>query len=245
MDRSIQILSIVLLLTLASVVSAQTPLACGIVGIDGPTQVSPGTPMVFKAKITGMIHTTKPEFKWTLSAGEITSGQGTGEISVDTTGLGGLNVSVTVELLGASIGCNRSAAKKTQVEPPVFTCGLPFDQYGDIKFADEKARLDNFAFQISSEPLSTGYILMSAGQITFENETTERLDRAKSYLVNVREIDSNRVVTVDCGFAKELSIKLYLAPLGSTPPPCSNSSVEPFAEVKFTKRRPEASKKRR
>jgi hypothetical protein len=244
MDRSIQILSIVLLLTLASAVRSQTPVTCGIVGIDGPTQVASGTPMVFKAKIAGMIHATKPEFKWRVSAGTISSGEGTDEISVDSTGLGGLDVIVTVELSGTSIGCNGSAAKKTQVEPPVFTCGLPFDQYGNLKFNYEKARLDNFAIQISSEPLSSGYILMSAAHITFENETAERLDRAKSYLVNVRKIDPNRVVTVDCGFAKELSIKLYIAPLGSTPPVCINS-VEPFAQVKFTKRRPEASKKRR
>lgn len=244
MDRSIQILSIVLLLTLASVVRAQTPLTCGIVGIEGPSQVAPGTPLVFKAKITGMIHTTKPEFKWKLSVGTITSGQGTGEISVDTTGLGGLDVITTVELSGAPLGCNGSADKKTQVESAGFACGHRFDEYGDIKFEDEKARLDNFAIQLSNEPLSSGHILMSAGQITFENEATERLDRAKSYLVNVREIDPNRVVTVDCGFAPELSIKLYIAPLGSTHPACSNP-VEPFAEVKFTKRRPEASKKRR
>jgi hypothetical protein len=162
MDRSIQILSIVLLLTFASVVSAQTPLA----------------------------------------------------------------------------------ATKTQVEEvPVFTCGLPFDRYGDLKFADEKARLDNFAIQITEEPVSIGYILMSAGQITFENETAERLDRAKSYIVNERKIDSNRVVTVDCGFAKELSIRLYIAPLGVTP--VCIDSVEPLTEVKFTKRRPKASRKRR
>jgi hypothetical protein len=244
MNRSVQILSIVLLLTLASVVSAQTPLACGIVGIDGPSQVASGTPIVLKAKISGMIHTTKPEFKWKVSAGTITLGQGTDEICVDTTGLGGVDVIATVELAGAPLGCNTSADKKMQIEPHGFTCTLRFDEYGDLKFEDEKARLDNFAIQITNEPLSSGYILMSAGLITFENEATERLDRAKSYLVNVREIDPSRVFTVDCGFAKELSINLHIVPIGSTPPPCSNS-VDPLAEIKFTKPRPEASKKKR
>jgi len=86
MDRSIQILSVFLLLTLASVIRAQTPLTCGIVGIDGPAQVDPGTPVVFKTKVTGIIQTTKPEFKWKLSAGTITTGQGTDQITVDTVG---------------------------------------------------------------------------------------------------------------------------------------------------------------
>ena len=75
MSRSIQILSVFLLLTLASVVSAQTPLTCGIVGIDGPSnKVEAGTPLVFKVRTTSMLHTTKPEFKWQVSVGTITNG---------------------------------------------------------------------------------------------------------------------------------------------------------------------------
>ena len=35
----------------------------------------------------GMLHTTKPEFKWTVSVGTITQGQGTDEITVNTAGL--------------------------------------------------------------------------------------------------------------------------------------------------------------
>ena len=207
--------------------------------------MDPGTPVVFKAKITGNIHTTKPEIKWKLSAGTITTGQGTDQITVDTVGLGGQEVTVTAELSGAPLGCNGSASRTTQVQSPGFICGFRFDEYGDIKFNDEKPRLDNFAIQLSNQPLSSGYILMSAGQKTFENETTERLERAKSYLVNVREIDPNRVVTVDCGFTFDLNIKLYIAPLGATPPVCSSPVEIPISEVKFTKRRREVSKKRR
>jgi hypothetical protein len=180
--------------------------------------VDPGTPVVFKAKTTGILHTTKPEFKWKLSAGTITTGQGTDQITVDTVGLGGQEVIVTAELSGAPLACNGSASRTMQVQPSGFICGRPFDEYGDIEFEDEKARLDNFAIQVSNEPLSSGYILMSAGQNTFENETMERLERAKSYLVNVREIDRNRVVTVDCGFTPDLIIKLYIAPLGAPLP---------------------------
>ena len=238
MHRSIQILSVVLLLTLTSVVAAQTPVMCGIVEIEGLSQVAPGTPLVLRAKITGNIHTTKPEFKWKVSAGTITAGEGTGEISIDTVGLGGQELSATVELSGAPLGCNGSASKKTHVEPAPLACGRPFDEYGDVDSEDEEARLDNFAIQLSNELLASGYILMSAGQKTYENETTERLDRARSYLVNVREIDSHRVVTVDCGFARELSIKLYLALPGATAPECSNDLERPFFEIKFTKRRP-------
>jgi len=244
MDRSIQILSIFLLLTLCSVVSAQTPSTCGIVGIDGPTEVEPDTTLQFKVRTTGTLHTTKPEFKWKVSAGTIIGGQGTDQISVDTVGLGGQEVTTTVELSGATLGCNGSASIRTQIEPPVLRCGRPFDEYGDIKFEDEESRLDNFAIQLSNEPLTSGYILMTAGQKTFKNEATEHLNRIKSYLVNVREIDANRVVTLDCGFTLDLTVKLYIVLPGSTLA-CNNSVELPFSEIKFTKPHPKASKKQR
>lgn len=243
MDRSIQILSVCLLLTLASAIRAQTPLPCGIDDVDGPSQVDAGTPLRFKAKISGMDHITKPEFKWYLSLGTIMTGQGTDEITVDTVGLGGMVLTVTVGLSGVPPGCKGSASRTTTVRPQALSCCHAFDQYGDIKFDDEKARLDNFAVQLMNVPLSSGYILMSAGQETFEKEAAERLARAKSYLVDVREIDKNRIVTVDCGFSQELTIHLYSVPPGVTLPPCSNSEV-PFSEVKFTKRRPKSSKRR-
>lgn len=245
MGRTIQILSVILLLTLASVVSAQTPVTCGIVGIDGPTKVDPGEALQFKVRTTGTLHTTKPEFKWTVSVGTIMGGQGTDQISVDTVRLGGQEVTVTVELSGVTLGCNGSASTTVQVEPPPIGCGRPFDEYGDIKFEDETARLDNFVIQIFNIPLSSGYILMTAGQKTYRNEATQRLNRAKSYLVNVRNIDPSRIVTVDCGFTQDLIIKLVIAPPGVTPPTCSVFQEIPFSEVKFTKPRPKAAKKRR
>ena len=246
MNRSTQILSVFLLLTLVSVATAQTPATCGIVGIEGPATVDPDVPLVLKVRTTGILHTTKPEFKWKVSVGTITEGQGTDQVTIDTTGLGGLRMIVTTELSGATAACNGSASARTEVDVPPVTCSSPkFDAYGDIKFKVEKARLDNFAIQLLNDPLSSGYILAIAGQETFPNEATDRLDRAKTYLVNVREIDPNRVITLDCGFTEDLTVQLFVAPLGSSPPPCSIFNEIPFSEVKFTKPRPEASKKPR
>jgi hypothetical protein len=149
-----------------------------------------------------------------------------------------------VELAGAPPGCKGSASRTTQVKAPAIVCGIPFDVYGDLTFEDEKARLDNFAIQLSQVPQLSGQILMSAGQETFKNETTERLARAKSYLVNVRNTDPNRIVTTDCGFTKELIIRLYIVPIAVPPPSCGYSIEIPVSEVRFTKRRPRSSKRR-
>lgn len=242
----IKILSVILLLTFASVVNAQTPLTCGIVEIEGPAKVAQGQPLLFKVKINGVSHSTKTELRWKLSAGTITAGQGTDEISIDTAGLAGNDVIATVELSGVPLGCNGSASKTTQVELGAPACGLPskFDEYGDIKFEDEKARLDNFAIYLLNDPLAVGYIIMTAGQETYENEATERLNRARSYLVNVRKVDGIQLVTVDCGFTSDLTVSFYIAPPGADLE-CNNFSAIPLSEVKFTKPRPKRVKKKR
>ena len=245
MRRWIQILSVSLLLTLASAARGQTPSTCGIVDVEGPSKVEPNTPLMLKARVTGMIHTTKPEFKWEVSAGTIMTGQGTNEITLDTVGLGGQVITITVELSGAPLGCKGSVSKTTEVALPPIACGMPFDRYGDIKFEDEKARLDNYAITLTNEPLSSGYIFVTAGQETFEGEAAERLARAKSYLADVRDLDPNRIVTADCGFSQDLTVTLSIVPVGATPPVCNNFDELPFSEVKFTKPRPKSSKKRR
>lgn len=241
MRLPLQVLPVILLLTLPSAAMAQTPSPCGIVEIEGPSQVDPGsTPPAFKVKTTSL-HTTKPEFKWKLSAGTIATGDGTDEVTIDNAGLGGLEVIIAVKLSGAPPGCSGSATKTVQFKPPPPT-ECAFDSYGDIKFDDEKARLDNFAIQLQNVPLSSGYILMFAGQVTFQNEAQERLDRAKAYLADVRDVDRNRIVTVDCGFAKELWAQTWIVPLGAEPPACIDTGRIAFSEVKFTKRKPSKKK---
>jgi len=191
-----------------------------------------------------MPHTSKSEFKWTVSAGTITSGQATDVITVDSTGLGGQEVTATLELTGAPSDCKTSASTTTQIKPPI-VCWMPFDEYGDISYEDEKARLDNFAIQVSNWPESRALILMFAGQITFQREAAYRLDRAKKYLVNFRGVDPKRIVTVDCGFTQDLRAKLWVVPPDVAIPECDSSAQIPRSEVKFTKPRPKTKKKRR
>jgi len=191
-----------------------------------------------------VLKTAKPEFKWHISAGMIIKGEGTDEIAVDTTGLAGQVLTATVELIGAALGCNSSASKTTGVTPPPLT-QCPLDQYGDIKLEDEKARLDNFGIQVLNYPESRGLIQVYAGQKTFRREAAYRLNRARKYLVNFRRIDSNRIVTVDCGFIPGLTTTLWVVPPGATLPECISWRQIPLSEVKFTKPRPKSSKKHR
>jgi hypothetical protein len=99
---------------------------------------------------------------------------------------------------------------------------VKFDEYGDIKFNDEKARLDNYAIQLQNQPGAQGYILAYG---SCEGEAQARADRAKGYLVNTRGIDAGRLVTVDGGCRSELLVQLWIVPTGATAPAADTANA--------------------
>jgi hypothetical protein len=66
------------------------------VQLKGPDSTSAGRPAKFSAILIG--GAGAPTFKWSLSEGRIASGQGTPTITVDTAGLAGSSIIVTLEL---------------------------------------------------------------------------------------------------------------------------------------------------
>src|SRR6266852_4594808 len=67
-----------------------------------------GSALTFNASIAGD-PSIKLTFKWTVSAGKITSGQGTPSISVDMSGAWGQSLTATVEVGGFDKACRREA----------------------------------------------------------------------------------------------------------------------------------------
>ncbi|HEV8429356.1 MAG TPA: hypothetical protein VGQ41_15755 [Pyrinomonadaceae bacterium] len=102
----------------------------------------------------------------------------------------------------------------------IMVCGLSlrFDEYGDIAFSDEKARLNNFAIQLQSQDGARGYILVYAGQKALFAEASTRGNRAKSYLLNVRKLPIDKVVAIDGGYRESFTVQLLIAPKESAPP---------------------------
>ena len=96
--------------------------------------------------------------------------------------------------------------------PPHANPTTPFDQYGRIPWEDEKARLDNFAIQLTMTPNSTGYFLVRAGKSSCKNEAQDHALRAKKYLMNVRHIPWNRVIWRDTGYADEFQVTMRIVP---------------------------------
>jgi hypothetical protein len=151
-------------------------------------------------------------YNWTVSAGTITSGQGTSSITVDTKGLGGQTITATVEIGGLDPTCTKTASCSTPIKAPPAK-PRKFDEYGNIRFNDEKARLDNFAIQLQNEPTARGAIV---GYGSCDAEGNTRANRAKDYLVNTRGIDASRIDVIDGGCLPELQVQLWIVPQGAT-----------------------------
>jgi hypothetical protein len=217
--------------TIADCIGCKPP--CPIVSVSCPSDVDQGSPITFSSSTADNV-----TYNWSVSAGTISSGQGTSSITVNTDGLGGQTVTATVELGGLDPSCSRTASCTTGVRPAPRT-PAKFDEYGDIRFNDEKARLDNYAIQLQNDPSAQGYII---GYGTCSGDglcshtscivAQKRIERAKDYLVNTRLIDAGRIITVDGGCRADVAVELWVVPNGATPPAASGTPVDPCPECK-------------
>src|SRR6266404_6456417 len=85
-----------------------------------------------------------------------------------------------------------------------------FDRYGDLTWEDEKARLDNFAIQLTHETDYVGYIFVFNAATMCAGEAQARAVRAKRYIVEHRDIPWNRVIWKEEGYSKEMETTLFV-----------------------------------
>ena len=99
-----------------------------------------------------------------------------------------------------------------------------FDQFGAVTSNDEKARLDNYAYELNNDPSSMGYVIVY-GRTSRPGEAKKRADRIKQYLSYYRGIDMRRLVSLDHCFLTRLEVRLWIVPRGAKPPvPCSTKT---------------------
>ena len=98
-------------------------------------------------------------------------------------------------------------------------CVFPrkFDEFGDLPTEDKNARLDNFAIQLTDEPIATGYIVVS-GKSGRPGIMQARADTARKYLINKRGIKAWRILIRNDYSSESLMFELWAWPLGQTAP---------------------------
>jgi hypothetical protein len=212
---------------------APPPPPCPSVSVSCPTDVEVGQPITFTASVSG--EGGPWTYNWSVSAGTITSGQGTSTITVATDGIGGATVTATVNLGGADPSCTGTTASCSTSVRPEKPISSKFDEYGNIRFNDEKARLDNYAIQLQNDPTAAGTIIVFG---SCAGEGQQRGDRAKDYLVNTRGIEASRITVVDGGCRSDLTVQLWVVPNGADPPAVDTSDViSPCPECRRAPRR--------
>ena len=114
-----------------------------------------------------------------------------------------------------------------------------FDEFGNIRYEDAKARLDNFVIQLfnllEQDSQWRGYIIVYAGRRSYIGEAQYKANCYKNYLVRVRKIDPAKLFAVDGGFREDLEVQLYVG-RADYYPPVLLPSVSP-KKVQIIKRR--------
>jgi hypothetical protein len=181
--------------------------------------------LTFTANVSGGDPNVTPTFNWTVSAGTISSGQGTSSISVDTTGIGGQTVTATVDVGGfprecrASNSCTTGISKNTA--PPV-----KFGEYVTNDLSANKAQLDKFVLALQRDPAAQGYLIAYGGRTSQPDDAQKAADNATDYTINTRKLDGARTLSGVGGYREQPTVELWIAPPGATPP-LATPTVDP------------------
>jgi len=101
-----------------------------------------------------------------------------------------------------------------------------FDRYGKLSQAQEKKRLDNFVLALMDQEGRVGYIISYGGKTARVREAIERAQRARNYLIKVRNLPPGQIKAIDGGHREESSVELYVMTPGGCPP-AATPTIDP------------------
>jgi hypothetical protein len=175
-----------------------------------------GTIVTLNASATGGTPGATPVYDWSVSPGTILTGQGTESIKVNTAGLQGQTIMATVKVTGYGAGLSCSVDCQVPVTDRLEPDKI--DEVSNVRFDDEKARLDNFAVELQNRPRDRAHLIGYGGQEKDAPTGLRRAERARAYLVEARGIDRSRIDIIDGGPCTETSLGLWIVRPGAEPP---------------------------
>jgi hypothetical protein len=173
--------------------------------------------LTFTANVSGGDPNVTPTFNWTVSAGMISSGQGTSSIKVDTTGLGGQTVTATVDVGGFPRECSTSNSCTTSIGKKAAPA-VKFGEYVTNDLSANKAQLDKFVLALQQDPAAQGYLIAYGGRTSQPDDAQKAADNATDYTINTRKLDGARTLSGVGGYRERPTVELWIAPPGATPP---------------------------
>lgn len=187
---------------------------CPAISINCPTDIKePGAALKISVNVSGGFPDMNLKYKWQVSAGNIISGQGTPEITVDTSETHGEAVTATVDVGGMPPECDstESCSVITETNAPT---ARKYDEYGALSLVEEEARLVNLGIQLKEEaPDAQAFIIIYGAR-----QVNQQLARARQFLVEKQGVDRNRIQLINGGYNKKSKTELWIVPTGATPP---------------------------
>jgi hypothetical protein len=97
---------------------------------------------------------------------------------------------------------------------PVYTyTPLKFDEFGRIRCADERARVDNYGRALQTQASGLAVVLVYEGRSgTRRGEVVARLFGIRDRLTSASSIDPKRIIILEGGFREELQVELWILP---------------------------------
>ena len=191
--------------------------SCPTVQVSCPESVRAGEELSFTAADSGSDADVEPTYNWSVSAGTISSGQGTATIVVDTAGTGGQTITATVDVGNFARECSTSHSCTTSVVEK----SVPATKFGEYIARELKANtamLDEFVLALQNDPTAQGYIIAYGGRTSRAEDAQRAADNATDYTMNVRKMDGARTLSGVGGYREEPTIELWIAPDGGDPP---------------------------
>jgi hypothetical protein len=202
-----------------------TPSSCPTVRVSCPDTADDGAPLTFTANVSGGDPNVTPTYNWTVSAGTISSGQGTSSITVDTTGVGGQTVTATVDVGGFDRACSTSSSCTASVTKKAAPA-VKFGEYVTADLSANKAQLDKFVKALQQDPTAQGYLIAYGGRRSRPEDAQKAADNATNYTMNVRKLDGARTLSGVGGYREQPTVELWIAPAGGAPP-LATPTVDP------------------
>jgi hypothetical protein len=219
-----------------------TPSACPVVRVSCADTVNENAPITMTADVSGGDPNVTPTYNWTISAGTISSGQGTSSITADTTGIGGQTATATVDVGGYDRSCSTSNSCTTSVMKAAAPAAK-FGEYVTTDLSANKAQLDKFVNALQSDPTAQGYLIAYGGRTSRPEDAQKAADNATNYTMNVRKMDGARTLSGTGGYREQPTVELWIAPAGGAPP-TATPTVDP-KDVKPAPLKPAATPKKK
>jgi len=182
----------ILVLTFCAVTFAQTSEIppCPTIEIAGPEGVTlAGETITFTANISEN-NSISVTYDWTVSDGTIIEGHGTSIIKVAThSGLAGKVITATVEIKGFPAKCKNKNSGEAQIPT---NCFFPIDDYENLTFREEKARLANLAYELKENTNFVALIMIYLTEEDTYSSVKNRIDNISKYLTTTQKIPKEK-----------------------------------------------------